>query len=166
MNKHRFTLPCLAIAAALTLAPSLANASVIDLGNAAGFSVLTYNSSNVSDSAFQGGPIGVVNGNWTQSGGGQTNTQQPTTVYLSPGHTNNGPSVLTTVYNAPLLNSAWTDAVNASAMLASLTPTQTLGDITNNMTIHESQVGNYVFNISSINLNQEHLTLDAPAGST
>ena len=141
-------------------------ASVVDLGDAAGWSVLTYNSSNVSDSAFKGGPIGVVNGNWTQSGGGQTNTQQPTTVYLSPGHTNNGPAVLTTVFNAPLLNSAWADAMNASAMLASLTPTQTLGAITTGMTISESVVGNYVFNISSINLNQSALTLSAPAGST
>src|SRR5712672_338140 len=98
MNKSRFTLPCLAVAAALILPASLAKASVVNLGNAAGFSVLTYNSSNVSDSAFQGGPIGVVNGNWTQSGGGQTNTQQPTNVVLSPGHTNNGPAVETTVF--------------------------------------------------------------------
>jgi Putative Ice-binding-like adhesive domain len=143
-----------------------ASASVVDLGDAAGFSVLTYNSNNTSDSAFQGGPIGVVNGNWTQSGGSQTNNQQPEIVYLSPGHTNNGPAVLTTVYNAPLLNSAWTDATNASAMLASLTPTQTLGAITSGLTISEAAVGNYVLSISSINLSQAALTLSAPAGST
>jgi putative adhesin len=143
-----------------------AKASIVNLGAAAGFSVLTYNSSNVSDSAFQGGPIGVVNGNWTQSGGQQTNNQQPTTVYLSPGFHNNGPSVETTVYNAALLNSAWTDAMNASAMLASLAPTQTLGAITSGLTLSESAVGTYVFNISSINLNQSALTLSAPAGST
>jgi hypothetical protein len=152
-------------AAALTLT-SNAKASVVDLGNAAGFSVLTYNSNNTSDSAFQGGPIGVVNGDWTQSGGGQTNTQQPTTVYLSPGHTNNGPNVETTVFNAPLLNAAWADAVNASANLASLAPTQTLGAITSGLTITESAVGHYVLSISSINLNQTALTLSAPAGST
>jgi len=140
--------------------------SVVDLGAAAGFSVLTYNSNNTSDSAFQGGPIGVVNGNWVQSGGGQTNTQQATTVILSPGHTSNGPSVQTTVYNAALLNSAWTDATNASAMLASLTPTQTLGAITAGQTISESTVGHYVLSISSISLNQSALTLSAPAGST
>jgi hypothetical protein len=128
--------------------------------------VLTYNSNNTSDSAFQGGPIGVVNGNWTQSGGGQTNTQQATTVILSPGHTNNGPNVLSTVFNSALLNQAWTDATNASAMLASLTPTQTLGAITSGMTITESAVGHYVLNISSINLNQSALTLSAPVGST
>jgi hypothetical protein len=143
-----------------------ARASVVDLGAAAGWSVLTFNSNNTSDSAFNGGPIGVVNGNWTQSGGGQTNNQQPTTVYLSPGFHNNGPAVLTTVYNAALLNSAWTDAVNASASLASLAPTQTLGAITSGLTLSESAVGNYVFNISSINLNQSALTLSAPAGST
>src|SRR6201997_1210038 len=87
---------------------SSASASVVDLGDAAGFVVLTYNSNNTSDSAFNGGQIGVVNGDWTQSGGGQTNTQQPATVYLSPGFHNNGPAVLTTVYDAARLNSAWT----------------------------------------------------------
>src|SRR5690349_23253668 len=110
---------------ALVASSLTAHATIINLGAAAGWSVLTYNSNNTSDSAFQGGPIGVVNGDWTQSGGGQTNTQQPTQVILSPGHTNKGPAVLTTVFNAPLLNSAWTDAMNASAMLASLAPTQT-----------------------------------------
>src|ERR1700726_1256405 len=148
------------------LAASIAaKASVVDLGSAAGWAVLTYNSNNTSDSAFNGGPIGVVNGNWTQSGGGQTDTQQPTTVYLSPGFTNNGPSVETTVYDASKLNAAWTDAVNASAMLASLAPTQTFGAITTGQTISESTKGNYVFNISSISLNQSALTLSAPAGS-
>jgi hypothetical protein len=142
-----------------------AQASVVDLKSAAGWSVLTYNSNNTSDSAFNGGPIGVVNGNWTQSGGGTTNTQQPTTVYLSPGFTNNGPNVLKTVYDAAKLNAAWNDAVNASAMLASLAPTQTFGAITSAMTISEATKGDYVFNISSINLNQSALTLSAPAGS-
>src|SRR5947209_9755691 len=167
MNFHRFLLSALITAAALSgFVASNAQASVVDLGNAAGWSVLTFNSNNTSDSAFQGGPIGVVNGNWTQSGGGQTNTQQPTQVVLSPGHTNNGPAVETTVFDAPRLNSAWTDAQNASAMLASLTPTQTFGAITSGMTISKNAVGNYVFDIASINLNQSALTLSAPAGST
>src|SRR4029077_3886836 len=151
---YQFRYTTLAAAAIFLALTSYTSASVVDLGNAAGFSVLTYNSNNTSDSAFQGGPIGVVNGDWTQSGGGQTNTQQPTTVYLSPGFHNNGPAVLTTVYNASLLNSAWTDAVNASASLASLAPTQTLGAINSGLTLSESAVGTYVFNISSINLNQ------------
>jgi hypothetical protein len=137
----------------------------VNLGAATGFSVLTYNSNNTSDSAFQGGPIGVVNGDWVQSGGGQTNTQQPANVILSPGHSNGGPNVLSTVYNAPLLNQAWTDATNASAMLASLNG-QNIGAITSGMTISKSVVGNYVLNISDINLNQSALTLSAPAGST
>jgi hypothetical protein len=165
-NTRLYQLSSVLIAVATVALASNARASVVDLGHAAGFSVLTYNSSNVSDSAFNGGPIGVVNGNWTQSGGGETDLQQPTTVYLSPGFTNNGPSVETTVFNSALLNSAWTDAVNASAMLASLAPTQTFGAITNAMTISESVKGNYVFDISSINLNQSALTLSAPAGST
>ena len=141
-------------------------ASIVNLGSAAGWSVLTYNSNNTSDSAFNGGPIGVVNGDWTQSGGGQTNNQQPTTVYLSPGFHNNGPAVETTVFDAAKLNAAWNDAVNASAYLASLSPTQTFGAINNGMTISESTKGDYVFNISSISLNQSALTLSAPAGST
>ncbi len=164
---HPFLAGSAALAvAALVALSGTAEASVVDLGDAAGFSVLTYNSNNTSNSAFQGGPIGVVNGNWTQSGGGQTNNQQPTQVILSPGHTNNGPPVLTTVYNAALLNSAWTDATNASAMLASLTPTQVLGAITSGMTISESAVGHYVLSITNINLNQSALILNAPAGST
>jgi len=154
------------VAACLAILNGSASASVIDLGAASGFSVLTYNSNNTSDSAFQGGPIGVVNGNWTQSGGGQTNTQQPTTVYLSPGFTNKGPAVETTVYNAGLLNSAWTSATNASAAFAALAPTQTFGAITTGQTITETAVGNYVLSISSINLNQSALVLSAPAGST
>jgi Putative Ice-binding-like adhesive domain len=165
-NTRLYQLSSILIAVATVALASNARASVVDLGHAAGFSVLTYNSSNVSDSAFNGGPIGVVNGNWTQSGGGETDLQQPTTVYLSPGFSNNGPSVETTVFNSALLNSAWTDAVNASAMLASLAPTQTFGAITSSMTISESAVGHYVFSISSINLNQSALTLSAPAGST
>lgn len=143
-----------------------AQASVVDLGSAAGWSVLTYNSNNTSDSAFNGGPIGVVNGNWTQSGGGQTSHQQATTVYLSPGFHNNGPAVETTVFDAAKLNAAWNDAVNASNAMAAMAPTQTFGAINSGLTISENSVGTYVFNISSINLNQDHITLSAPAGST
>ena len=150
-NVFKFGFLCLTAFLATSFA---AQASVVNLGAAAGWSVLTYNSNNTSDSAFQGGPIGVVNGDWTQSGGGQTNTQQPATVYLSPGFHNNGPSVLTTVYDAARLNSAWTDAVNASAMLASLAPTQTLGAITLGLTLRESVVGLYVFNRFRIHVNQ------------
>ena len=151
--------------AAIVATSLTAQASIVNLGTAAGWSVLTYNSNNTSDSSFNGGPIGVVNGNWTQSGGGQTDQQHATTVYLSPGHTNNGPPVETTVFDAAKLNAAWNDAVNASAMLASLAPTQTFGAINSGMTISESTKGDYVFNISSINLNQSALVLSAPAGS-
>lgn len=162
--KTLLKVPFFTLAAAFALATS-AHASIVDFGTAAGWSVLTYNSNNTSDSAFQGGPIGVVNGDWTQSGGAQTNTQEPAIVYLSPGFTNNGPSVLSTVYDSAKLNTAWTDAVNASAALAALTPAQNLGAITSGQTISLSG-GNYVFNISSISLNQSALTFSAPAGST
>src|SRR3954451_22485804 len=165
MNRFSRFLPLTAAAAAFFVAS--ASASVVDLGAASGFSVLTYQKNNTSDSAFQGAPlIGVVNGDWVQSGGAQTNTQQPTTVMLSPGYTNHGPATETTVFDAPRLNQAWADAVNASAMLASLTPTSNLGNITSGGTITESVVGHYVLNISNISLNQTSLTLSAPVGST
>ncbi len=151
---------------ALVATSFAAQASVVNLGSAAGWSVLTYNSNNTSDSAFNGGPIGVVNGNWTQSGGQQTDNQKPATVYLSPGFHNNGPAVLTTVFDSAKLNAAWTDAVNASNAMAAMTPTQTFGAINSGLTISENSVGTYVFNISSINLNQDKITLSAPAGST
>ena len=144
-----------------------ASASVIDLGAAAGYSVLTFNGNNTSDSAIQGGPIGVVQGNWTQSGGQQTNNQQPTTVFLSPGFKNNGPSVETTVFDAARLNSAWSAATSASASFAALTPTANLGSITTTTNITETTVGNYVFTISDIKLNHPaSLIISAPAGST
>ena len=167
-NKHhsKLILGIASLAALFALPCGNASASVTDLGAANGFAVLTYNSNNTSDSAFQTGNIGVVHGNWTQSGGGETNLQQPTTVYLSPGFTNNGPSVETTTFNAPLLNSAWAAAQNASSNFSSLSPTQSLGAITTAQTISETSVGNYVLNVSSINLNQAALTLSAPAGST
>src|ERR1700680_2691183 len=92
ISQRIFAFTILAAAVVFLALTGNASASVVDLGSAAGFSVLTYNSNNTSDSAFQGGPIGVVNGDWTQSGGGQTNTQQPTQVYLRPGHTNSGPA--------------------------------------------------------------------------
>src|SRR5690349_4727031 len=97
--KNRFS--ALILACALTLPLVSAKASVVDLGAASGFILLTYNTPNISDSAFNGGlDIGVVNGDWKQSGGARTNTQTPTDVVLSPGHNNNGPAVLNTVFNA------------------------------------------------------------------
>ncbi len=144
--------------------------SVINLGDAAGFSVLVYNASNNSDSAYQCGSIGVVKGNWAQSGGQQTNAQDETTVYLSPGYTSSGPAVETTVIDGTLLNSAWTAAVNESATLAAMTPTQTFGSINlnnSNLTITETVVGTYVFDFTNISLNHPaSLVLNAPAGST
>ena len=158
--------PLVAVAV-LTAALSIqAGASVIDIGTAAGYSVLVYNSSNNSDMAAQGAPIGVVNGNWTQSGGQQTNTQQTTTVYLSPGFTLNGPPSETAVYDGPKLAASWAAAQTASSNFAALAPTQVIGAVTGNMTISEAAVGNYVFSISSISLNHTSLTLSAPKGST
>jgi hypothetical protein len=137
------------------------------LGAAAGYSVLVHDLTNTSNSAFQGAPIGVVVGDWKQTGGGATNSQQPTIVYLSPGFVNNGPVVETTVYDAPRLNAAWTDATAASANMAVRPPTTVLGTVSTNTVITQAAVGNYVVNIANIDLNHgESLTLNAPAGST
>ena len=140
----------------------------MDLGAGNAFLLLSYNSPNISDSAFNGSGLdmGVVNGNWNQSGGGQTDNQKAADVILSPGHTFNGPSIETAIFNAARLNNAWADAQAASAMLKSLAPTQTLGDINQGLTITEANVGNYVLSIHDINLNQAALTLIAPKGST
>lgn len=109
----------------------------------------------------------MVNGNWAQSGGQQTNNQQPTTVFLNPGFKNSGPAVETTVIDGARLNTAWATATNPSSTLAGLTPTQTLGAITKDTTVNLSNVGNYVLCISDISLNHPaSLTLSAPAGST
>jgi hypothetical protein len=137
----------------------------MDLEAASGFSVLTYNSNNTSDFAFQGGPIGVVSGNWVQSGGQQTNNRHATNMYLGSGFTSSGPAVETVVTNGARLTSAWISATNASSAFAALTPAQTFGSITSGQTITETAVGNCVLSISSINLNQSALVLSAPAGS-
>ncbi len=145
-----------------------ANASVVDLGAASGFLLLSYNSPNISDSAFNGGglDLGVVNGDWNQSGGGQTDNQKAADVILSPGHSFNGPAIETPSFNAARLNNAWADAQAASATLAALTPTQTIANINSGLTITEATAGTYVLNIGNINLNQSSLTLIAPTGST
>lgn len=169
MGSHALAVTCVDRYGTATTSESVVvtGGSAIKLGAAACFSILTYNKANTSDSAFQGACIGVVNGNWAQSGGQRTNTQQATTVYLSPGFTSSGPAVETVVYNGTYLNTAWTAAVNESARLAALPPTQTLGSITKNTTITQTAVGNYVYNVSSISLNHPaRLVISAPAGST
>jgi len=146
---------------------SVTAGKAINLGSADSFTILTYNSSNNSDSAFQCGSIGVVKGNWAQSGGQRTNTQQATTVFLSPSYKNSGPTVESTVVNSVFLNSAWADATSLASSLAAQPATQSLGAITKNTTITETAVGNYVFNVTNISLNHPaNLTISAPAGST
>lgn len=167
MSKFARVATLVAILVTTRAATSFSSVITDDLGSASQFSVLQYNTSNVSDSAFQGGPIGVVNGNWVQSGGGTTNTQQAETVYLSSGFTNNGPQPpLSTVNNTGFVTSAWSAATSASATFASMTPTVGgITSVTGNTTITENAVGNYVFNITSFASNS-NLMLSAPKGST
>jgi len=66
-----------------------------------------------------------------------------------------------------MLAQAKQDAFSASAFALSLTPTQTFGTISNNLSITQNSVGNYVLKIDSINFSGDKaLTLNAPAGST
>jgi hypothetical protein len=143
------------------------------LGTAAQFDVLTYNTPNNSDAAFNGAPIGVVAGNWNQSGGNANQSNE--TIYLSNGFTltGGGPgdgATQTVIFDNSLLSSSWTDATNASAIFAlrPASPGLTYGALNNtNLTITESAVGNYVVDVNGdVTFNQNHLTLSAPAGST
>src|SRR5579862_6089127 len=111
----RWTLGAMVFSLALSFAQSAS--AQVSWGAAAGFALLTYDSSNVSDSAYQGGNIGVVNGTWKQSGGAETNLQEPEYVYFSSSANKTAssyPSVLTGTVNSSLLNSAWTAATNVS----------------------------------------------------
>ena len=65
-----------------------------------------------------------------------------------------------------MLAQAKADAFAASNFAASLAATATYGTINNTMSITENSVGNYVFNINTINFSGgKTLTLDAPTGS-
>ena len=165
-----FSLGIACLLAAGAVAGSSALGSVIDLGAASGFSVLaTDGNLSSSDSAFQNGNIGVAAAgfSYTQSGGGQTNTQQPITAFINSGSTVGDHPTSVTVdqsHNA-FLQQAVSDATHASNILGARAATDVLGNISTATTITKS-AGNYVLSISNINLNQSALTLDAPAGST
>jgi len=110
--------------------------SLVPLGDAAGFSLLvTDGGINSSDSAFQNGDIGLAAAGLTyaQSGGGETNLQQPTDALINTGSTvGDHPSVVTIIQSSStnaFLAQAVTDATNESNALAALTPTKHLGTL-------------------------------------
>jgi hypothetical protein len=162
-----------AVLAGITGGSQLAQAQFSALWPATQFGVLTYNTPNNSSGAFNVGPLGVVNGEWKQSGG--DSSQQANTVVVSSASDESiqggGPGNVTYSFsvNPTLLNSAWTAAQTASAAFAaeSTTPGLAEGSINNqNVNITESAVGNYVVSFNNISFNQNELTLSAPAGST
>jgi len=126
---------------------------------------------NSSDSAFQNGNIGLAAAGFTyaQSGGAETNLQQPTNALINTGSTVGAhPSGVTIVQNSStnaFLAQAVTDATNESNALAALTPTVTLGNVTSGETVTLLS-GENVVSVGNIILNQAALTLNAPAGAT
>ena len=146
---------------------------LVPLGDASGFSLLVTNGSiNSSNSAFQNGNIGLAAAGFTyaQSGGGQSNLQQPTDALVNTGSTvGNIPPVVTVIQNSStnaFLAQAVTDATNESNTLAALTPTvPALGNVNGAETVTLSS-GKNVVSVGNINLNQAALTLSAPAGAT
>lgn len=145
---------------------------LVPLGNASAFSVLATNGRiQSSDTAFQNGEIGVAAAgfSYAQSGGGETNLQQPTSALINTGSSvGDHPSIVTIIQSAStnaFLAQAVTDATNESNALAALTPTLSLGNVTTGQTITLSS-GQNVVSVGNINLNQAALTLSAPAGAT
>ena len=146
-------------------------ASLFDLGDASGFSALAIDGNvSSSDSAFESGYIGVAAAGfqYTQSGGAETNMQQATTAFIHSGSwSGDHPyNVAINQSSDAFLQQAAVDASNASHTLASLAPTQFLGNVTQSTTVRETTAGSYVFDLMNINLNQASLTFKAPAGST
>lgn len=145
---------------------------LVPLGDASEFSLLvTDGGINSSDSAFQNRDIGLAAAGFTyaQSGGGETNLQQPTDALINTGSTvGDHPANVTIVQNNStnaFLAQAVTDATNESAILAALPSTMSLGNVTGGETVTLLS-GENVVSVGNINLNQAALTLSAPAGAT
>jgi choice-of-anchor A domain-containing protein len=179
MNHNcRLLLSLCAAATALSALVAPASASVVDLGQAGQFTLLALGG-GIDDSGPLGpqadpftvdGPVGVVtDGQKFQASGSVTYSGQ---VFLHSGVTFNSsaPGVPQPTMNSSvdaMLIQAKQDAFAASNFALNLTPTQTLGTISNNLSITQHSVGNYVLKIDSINFSGDKaLTLSAPVGST
>jgi choice-of-anchor A domain-containing protein len=165
----------------LCMLPAKARASMVgavDLGTAGNFTLLAL-TGGIDDSGPLGpqsnpysvdGPVGVASDNQKFQASGSVNYNGP--IYLHSGDTFNSsapnvpqPTMSSSVDS--MLAQAKADAFNASTFASGLAATASYGTINNNLTISEHSVGNYVFNIQSINFSgNKVLTLDAPAGSS
>jgi choice-of-anchor A domain-containing protein len=159
-----------------TLAP--ARASVIDLGQAGQFALLALGG-GIDDSGPTGpqadpytvnGPVGVVTDGQKFQASGSVTYNGPLFLHSGVTYNSSAPGVPQPTMSSSIdsmLAQAKQDAFSASAFALSLSPTQTLGTINNNLSITQNSVGNYVLKIDSINFSgNKNLTLSAPAGST
>ena len=157
---------------------TLANASVVDLGQAGQFTLLALGGS-IQDSGPTGpdadpysvsGPIGVASaGNNFQTSGSRTYDGP---IFLHSGSTFNSsaagaPQPQSSAAIDNMLAQAKSDAFAASSFASSLAATATYGTINSTTSITQNAVGNYVFKITAISFSGgRELTLSAPAGST
>jgi choice-of-anchor A domain-containing protein len=177
---NRLFLLCLAVCAALIILgfASIAQASVVDLGQSGQFTLLALGG-GIDDSGPLGpqsdpysvnGSVGVVTDGQKFQASGSVNYNGP--LFLHSGVTFNSsakgvpqPTMSSSVDS--MLIQARQDAFAASTFALGLAPTQTLGTVNSNLTISQQSVGNYVLKINSINFSgNKALTLSAPTGST
>jgi choice-of-anchor A domain-containing protein len=160
------------------LSLSLANASVVDLGQAGQFTLLAMGG-GIDDSGPLGpqsdpysvdGPVGVVTSGQKFQASGSVTYSGPVFLHTGVTFNSSAPGVPQPTMSSAIdsmLAQAKTDAFAASNFASGLAATQTFGTINSNTSIHESSVGNYVLNIQAINFSgNKALTLDAPAGSS
>jgi len=166
------------VALATAALSSQATASMIgavDLGTATNFRMLALtggidDSGPLTGAYTANGAVGVASPGQKFSASGSVNYAGP--VYLHTGDTfqSSAPGVPQPQMSAAIdamLAQAKADAFAASNFASSLAATATFGTINSSMSITESAVGNYVFNINTIDFSGgKTLTLDAPTGSS
>src|ERR1700736_1090108 len=157
----RLSLTLGAALAALSVA-SPAPASVVDLGQAGQFTLLAMGG-GIDDSGPLGpqgdpftvnGPVGVVTSGQKFQASGSVTYNGP--IFLHSGVTFNssapgGPQPTMGSCIDSMVAQPKQDGFAASAFALNLSPTQTFGTISNNLTITQNSVGNYVLKIDSIN---------------
>ena len=171
----------LAISGAFTALMAVATpapASVVDLGQAGQFTLLALGG-GIDDSGPLGpqgdpysvnGAVGVVTDGQKFQASGSVTYNGPLFLHSGVTFNSSAPGVPQPTMSSSvdaMLAQAKQDAFAASNFALGLNPTQTLGTISNNLSITQNSVGNYVLKIDSINFSGDKaLTLSAPAGSS
>jgi choice-of-anchor A domain-containing protein len=174
---------CLGVATAVIVLLSVAgsaNASVVDLGQAGHFAMLALTGS-IDDSGPQGpqgnpftigGDVGVVTSGQKFQASGSVTYGGKVLLHSGVSYNSSAPGVPQPTTGPGVdnnLEKASQDAFNASSAAVALgqNPTATYGTINNDFTISESQKGNYVFNINTIDFSGgKALTLNGTKDST